>query len=96
MFAYNIILEHNEAMIDRDELLRSRIDNYLSVNKERLRRVPAGLGSLVVRRSTAQKITVGTFASNRREHRRGNSHYFIESTQAGTNLGRQLWLPALK
>jgi len=82
-------------MIDRDEILRARIDNYLDEKRARLARVRDGAGVLAVRAAGENGMTVGAFASSRRAYRKGDRHYFIESTTDSNDSARQLWLPAI-
>ena len=96
-------------MIDRDELLRFRIDNYLSARHARIKKIGDGVGTLVVRQASRAGYTVGWVSASgparpwervvgwalAAKLRPAPRDYFIEAPQAtGNASARQLWLPA--
>jgi len=83
-------------MYDRDEFLRARIDNFLGEKHARIRRVRTSSGILAVRQATQGAITVGSFAETKRDYKKYERDYFIESAPDEPGVARQLWLPALQ
>ena len=84
------------TMIDRDEFLRFRIDNYLDKKHARVKKVQTALGSTMLRQAAQAGTTVGAFADSRRAFKHDDRHYFIETPIEGSDQRRQLWLPALQ
>ena len=83
-------------MYDRDEFLRARIDNYLGKRHSQIKRVATHSGELAVREATQGPITVGSFADSKKDYKKHDRNYFIESADDEPGVARQLWLPALK
>ncbi len=81
-------------MIDRDEFLQFRVNNLLDKEKARYEKVNTGLGRVVLRQASRSSITMGQFASSKKEIAEGGASYFLESAVTDSPLRRQLWLPA--
>ena len=79
------------VMIDRDGLLRFRINNYLDARRARIERVEDGIGRMLVRQAGQDGHMVGWVSRSRHDAR----DYFIEAPPSGGAAhSRQLWLPA--
>ncbi len=81
-------------MLDRDELLRIRIDHRLDDLYIPTKKVKTGMGTMAVRQFSENGITIGAFAKTKRLVIQSDPHYFIESSVPGSAYKRQLWLPA--
>lgn len=82
-------------MINKYEFLTFRVDNSLAEIKPRPYSVSiAGLGKVAVYEASLGEVTIGKFASSRRQLKRSNIiAHFIESAFEPEKPARQLWLP---
>ncbi len=82
-------------MINRYEFLTFRIDNALAEKKARPHSVAVdGLGKIAVSEVNLGEVTIGKFATSRRQLVRHNvMARFIESAFDPGDVARQLWLP---
>jgi len=87
---------YTATMYDRDEVLRARIDNYLGERHARIKRVATATGMIALRQATQSDMIVGSFAASKKDYKRRDRDYFIESTPDEDGIARQLWLPAYK
>jgi hypothetical protein len=83
-------------MYDRDEFLRARVGNYLKSQRAPMKLVSTEFGILAVRQASHNGISVGDFGISKKDYKKNERNFFIETPPDEQGIARQLWLPALQ